>query len=96
MRVRGYAQGAPAACRKTHQNLWWAVEYNVIAFPPAAGVLYPFTLSPEIAALSMSGNSAVVAINALLLKRTKLAGIKIPRPQSPQAVGTPARAGASA
>lgn len=46
--------------------------YNVVAFPLAAGVLYPFTLSPEIAALAMSGSSALVAANALLLKRTKL------------------------
>ncbi|MEO8119755.1 MAG: hypothetical protein ABI606_10590, partial [Rhodoferax sp.] len=45
----------------------------------AAGVFYPFTLSPEIAALSMSGSSALVAINALMLKRTKLAGIKSAR-----------------
>lgn len=67
-----------ATLRKMHQNLWWAVGYNVIAFPLAAGVFYPFTLSPEIAALSMSGSSAVVAINALMLKRTKLAGIHAP------------------
>ena len=65
-----------ATLRKMHQNLWWAVGYNVIAFPLAAGIFYPFTLSPEIAALSMSGSSAVVAINALMLKRTKLAGIE--------------------
>ncbi|MHB1230978.1 MAG: heavy metal translocating P-type ATPase [Burkholderiales bacterium] len=64
-----------ATLRKMHQNLWWAVGYNVIAFPLAAGVFYPFTLSPEIAALSMSGSSALVAINALMLKRTKLEGI---------------------
>jgi len=57
-----------------HQNLWWAVGYNVIAFPLAAGVLYPFVLSPEIAALSMSGSTLVVAFNALMLKRAKLAG----------------------
>ncbi len=63
-----------ATLRKMHQNLWWAVAYNVIAFPLAAGVLYPFTLSPEVAALAMSGSSALVAINALLLKRTRLAG----------------------
>ena len=50
--------------------------YNVIAFPLAAGVLYPFVLSPEVAALSMSGSTLVVAINALMLKRTKLAGIR--------------------
>jgi Cu2+-exporting ATPase len=70
-----------ATLRKMHQNLWWAVGYNVIAFPLAAGVFYPFVLSPEIAALSMSGSSAVVAINALMLKRTKLAGIKSARPR---------------
>jgi Cu2+-exporting ATPase len=55
-----------------HQNLWWAVGYNVIAFPLAAGVLYPITLSPEVAAMAMSGSSALVAVNALLLKRTRL------------------------
>jgi Cu2+-exporting ATPase len=64
-----------ATLRKMHQNLWWAVGYNVIAFPLAAGVLYPVLLSPEVAALAMSGSSALVAINALLLKRTRLAGI---------------------
>lgn len=64
-----------ATLRKMHQNLWWAVGYNVIAFPLAAGVLYPVLLNPEIAALAMSGSSALVAINALLLKRTRLAGI---------------------
>jgi Cu2+-exporting ATPase len=61
-----------------HQNLWWAVGYNAIAFPLAAGVLYPFVLSPEVAALSMSGSTLIVAINALMLKRTKLAGIRQP------------------
>ena len=65
-----------ATLRKMHQNLWWAVGYNVVAFPLAAGVLYPFVLSPEVAALSMSGSTLLVAINALLLKRTKLAGIR--------------------
>ena len=78
--VVGAIELSRATLRKMHQNLWWAVGYNVIAFPLAAGVFYPFTLSPEIAALSMSGSSAVVAINALLLKRTKLAGIKGARP----------------
>ena len=65
-----------ATLRKMHQNLWWAVGYNVIAFPLAAGVLFPFVLSPEVAALSMSGSTLLVAINALLLKRTKLDGIR--------------------
>ena len=46
-----------ATLRKMRQNLVWAVLYNVIAFPLAAGVLYPRLLSPEIAALSMSGST---------------------------------------
>ncbi len=82
-----------ATLRKMHQNLWWAVGYNVIAFPLAAGVFYPFTLSPEIAALSMSGSSAIVAINALLLKRTKLDEFKSTQPPRSQ---TPASAEAAA
>ncbi|WP_031407541.1 cation-translocating P-type ATPase [Thiomonas sp. FB-Cd] len=66
-----------ATLRKMHQNLWWALAYNVIAFPVAAGVFYPFTISPEVAALAMSGSSALVAVNALMLKRTRLTGIHI-------------------
>ena len=77
--VVGAIELSRATLRKMHQNLWWAVGYNVIAFPLAAGVFYPFTLSPEVAALSMSGSSAIVAINALMLKRTKLAGISSAR-----------------
>ena len=73
--VVGAVELSRATLRKMHQNLWWAVGYNVIAFPLAAGVFYPFLLSPEIAALAMSGSSALVAINALMLKRTKLPGI---------------------
>ena len=75
--VVGAIELSHATLRKMHQNLYWAVGYNVIAFPLAAGVLYPFKilLSPEVAALAMSGSSAVVAINALMLKRTKLTGI---------------------
>ncbi len=52
--------------------------YNTITFPLATGVLYPFVLSPEVAAISMSGSTLIVAINALMLKRTKLAGIRQP------------------
>jgi Cu2+-exporting ATPase len=76
--VVGAIELSHATLRKMHQNLWWAVGYNVIAFPLAAGVLYPFILSPQVAALSMSGSTLIVAINALMLKRTKLAGIRQP------------------
>ena len=76
-----------------HQNLVWAVAYNAIAFPLAAGVLYPFVLSPEIAALSMSGSTLIVAINALMLKRLKLTSVKtesrvgaLSKPEDPQLV----------
>ena len=62
--------------RKMHQNLWWAVGYNVIAFPFAAGVFYPLTVSPEMAAIAMSGSSLIVAANALLLKRASIPGLK--------------------
>ena len=92
--VVGAIELSRATLRKMHQNLWWAVGYNVIAFPLAAGVFYPFTLSPEVAALSMSGSSAIVAINALMLKRTRLAGIRSPH-ASPAAASTVAQ-GASA
>ncbi|MDP9049826.1 MAG: heavy metal translocating P-type ATPase [Acidobacteriota bacterium] len=76
--VVGAIELSHATLRKMHQNLWWAVGYNVIAFPLAAGVLYPFILSPQVAALSMSGSTLIVAANALMLKRTKLAGIRQP------------------
>ncbi len=58
--------------RKMRQNLGWAVGYNAIALPIAAGVFEPafgFVLRPEIAALSMSGSSVIVAVNAIMLKR---------------------------
>ncbi len=63
--------------RKMRQNLGWAVRYNAIAIPIAAGVfkpVYGLVLRPEIAALSMSGSSFIVAMNALLLKRLRLPG----------------------
>lgn len=61
--------------RKMRQNLGWAIGYNAIALPIAAGVFEPafgLVLRPEIAALSMSGSSFLVAVNALLLKRLVL------------------------
>jgi Cu2+-exporting ATPase len=64
-----------ATLRKMRQNLGWAIGYNSIALPIAAGVFEPafgLVLRPEIAALSMSGSSVIVAVNALLLKRLRL------------------------
>jgi Cu2+-exporting ATPase len=68
-----------ATVRKMRQNLFWAVGYNAVAFPIAMGLFYPafgLILRPEIAAISMAGSSFLVAVNALLLKRTKLEGIR--------------------
>ena len=68
-----------ATVRKMKQNLFWAVGYNTVAFPIAMGLFYPsigLILRPEIAAISMAGSSFLVAVNALLLKRTKLEGIR--------------------
>jgi Cu2+-exporting ATPase len=60
--------------RKMKQNLGWAIGYNSLALPIAAGVFAPWglTLRPEIAAISMSGSSIIVAVNALALKRLRL------------------------
>jgi P-type Cu2+ transporter len=55
------------------QNLGLAIGYNSLALPIAAGVFEPgITLRPEIAAISMSGSSVLVAVNALALKRLRL------------------------
>ncbi|MGH2981374.1 MAG: copper-translocating P-type ATPase, partial [Solirubrobacterales bacterium] len=60
--------------RKMRQNLGWAIGYNSLALPIAAGIFEPWglILRPEIAAISMSGSSVLVAVNALALKRLKL------------------------
>ena len=88
--IVGAIELSRATLRKMHQNLGWAVAYNAIAFPLAAGVLYPFVLSPEVAAISMSGSTLIVAINALMLKRTKLEGIR--QPGETAAAASPGRA----
>jgi P-type Cu2+ transporter len=60
---------AKATYRKMIQNLLWAVGYNVIAIPLAAGVLYPrFVLSPAMGAVLMSLSTIIVAVNAQTLK----------------------------
>jgi Cu2+-exporting ATPase len=59
---------------KMKQNLAWAVGYNVIAIPLAAGVLFPLgiVVSPAVGAVLMSLSTLVVAANAQFLRRLKL------------------------
>jgi cation transport ATPase len=57
------------------QNLFFALGYNALGIPVAAGVLYPVAgilLSPMIAALAMSLSSVSVITNSLRLRRVKL------------------------
>lgn len=60
-----------ATVRNMRQNLDFALIYNALGVPIAAGLLYPWTgllLSPMIAALAMSLSSVSVVGNALRLR----------------------------
>jgi Cu2+-exporting ATPase len=63
-----------ASYRKMVENLGWAVGYNVVAIPLAAGVFAwaGFVLAPAVGALAMSLSTIVVAFNAMLLRRLDL------------------------
>ena len=64
-----------AVMKNIRENLFFALVYNAVGIPVAAGVLYPIfgiLLSPMLGALAMSFSSVSVISNALRLKRTKL------------------------
>lgn len=65
-----------ATVRKMKQNLVWASIYNLSAIPVAAGVFYHawgwgWSLRPEVSALLMSASSIIVAVNAVMLRRSE-------------------------
>ncbi len=64
-----------ATIRIIRQNLFWALFYNVICIPVAAGVFYPifgWQLSPMLASAAMSFSSVCVVTNALRLRAIPL------------------------
>jgi len=79
--LRGIATArllSAATVNNMKQNLWFALAYNALCIPVAAGVLYPFTgmlLSPMIAALAMSLSSVSVISNALRLNYVSTAAL---------------------
>lgn len=60
--------------KKMLENLFWALGYNVLAIPAAAGLFIPFgfRLTPAVGALLMSGSSVIVVANAMTLRKAKL------------------------
>uniref|UniRef100_A0A0C9S3V5 TSA: Wollemia nobilis Ref_Wollemi_Transcript_28344_3340 transcribed RNA sequence n=1 Tax=Wollemia nobilis TaxID=56998 RepID=A0A0C9S3V5_9CONI len=62
---------ARATINKVHQNLTWAIAYNLVAIPLAAGALLPafdFALTPSMAGGMMAFSSVFVVTNSLLLQ----------------------------
>lgn len=80
--IKGDLQGIVKAQKLSHevmrnikQNLFFALIYNILGIPIAAGLLFPFfgiLLSPMIAAMAMSFSSVSVIANALRLRTIKL------------------------
>jgi Cu+-exporting ATPase len=72
---------ARSTLRVMRQNLAWAVAYNIIGIPLAAGALYPafhILLSPWIAAAAMAFSSVSVLANSLRLRRWRPAPLPQP------------------
>jgi len=66
---------ARATYRTIKGGMFWALAYNVLGIPIAAGVLYPVwhaMLRPELAGLAMALSSVSVVLNALSLKRVTI------------------------
>jgi len=64
-----------ATMRNIRQNLFFALIYNGVGVPIAAGILYPFLgilVGPIFAAFAMSASSISVVLNALRLRGAKI------------------------
>lgn len=80
--VKGTLHGVPNAieiARKTFsiikQNLWWALGYNIVLVPAAAGlshIIFKFDVSPMAACVLMAISSLAVVLNSLRLNWIKL------------------------
>jgi Cu+-exporting ATPase len=88
--LRGEFSGVPAAIRlaratvaKVRQNLVWAVGYNLVLLPVAAGALVPwlgfgvYAVLPVVGALAMALSSTSVVANSLSLRSSRL-GVPMP------------------
>ncbi|QOY62428.1 cadmium-translocating P-type ATPase [Lysobacter sp. H21R4] len=71
--------------RIIHQNIAWAIGYNVLALPLAAAGM----VTPWIAALGMALSSLIVTANALRLTRAPTSAPALPRPRLTAAEGRP-------
>ncbi len=62
-----------ATLAKVRQNLFWALAYNVLGIPVAAGLLSPLgiTLKPEYAGLAMALSSVSVVVNSIMIRRVE-------------------------
>jgi len=66
-----------ATLRTIRQNLGWALVYNLLLIPAAAGALIPrlgFHVPPAAAAAAMAASSVSVVVNSLLLRVRRVPG----------------------
>lgn len=62
-----------ATLTKVKQNLFWALFYNILGIPIAAGLFsrYGITLKPEYAGLAMALSSVSVVVNSIMIRRVE-------------------------